>query len=233
MASTDWTPFVNQASSAELVVGATMAPSLSPPDGSFSFGGRALVSGEKFSGMLYNGFYPLASGKGGSIRAYLRKHTPITGTAAYAPMIFFADDYDMVQDPSGYILGLSEGAPYYIMLAKGKLSNGLKTTAAGKLQLGTTPYDSAQWIGLRLDLIHNPQGDLVLDVYYDSAGAPAAPVWARPAGISAAFVDDRLGVLSGSLPNVSQKYMGFGVYTNALGAVAAIDYVRAFQQLTP
>ena len=236
MAETDWVSFSNEASSAEVLALPTMAPSLVPPDGGlFTFGARSLVADAKFRGKVSTraGLHPVPANKGGSISAYLRKHSPSSGNCLYSPLLFLLDGHDLASDPEGYLLGLSEGAPYYIQLRKGRLLDGLPQTSY--LARSSASFTGAQWIGLKLDLVHNPQGDLVLNVYRDLSAplSPAAPDWQRIAGFSSSYVDDNLGVLSGSVPITAQKYLGFGFFFRETSAVASIDYVKHAAQLTP
>ena len=233
MGSADWTDLPNQATDAEVLGQVTMCPTLYPPEGDFCFGFRSLTSSAKFKGRYYNHavFAPLAASKGGSIHAYVRKDSPMSSACLYAPVLFYVNSIDYDDDPEGYILGLSEGVPYYVTLCKGKLSSGVKTTSC--VAKGATGYSAAQWIGLRFDFIFNPQGDLVFNVYVDADTNPAGPDWQRPTGISAAVVDDNLGKLTGSAPNTDRMYMGFGMYSAQADCYAAFDYVRMRRQLTP
>lgn len=236
MSSTDWTPLLNQATVSEILMNATMAPGFVPPEGYFTYGFHALVSLPKFRGLICDvtNFNPLAASKGGSISAYLRKDTPHSGVCTYAPMLFFINGNDLAAGttPQAYILGLSEGAPYYITFKKGLLTDGLKTSDA-YVHKGSTGYASAQWLGLRLDFIYNPQGDLVFNIYLDADTLPTAPDWQRPAGLPAAIVDDNLGKLMGSVPLTGQFYIGFGMYSAVEGAFGVFDYIRVQRQLTP
>lgn len=155
----------------------------------------------------------------------------MSGNCAYTPVLFFTEGVDYALDPQAYILGLSEGTPYYITLAKGKLSAGLKTTSC--LAKGATGYTAAQWLGLRLDFIYNPQGDLVFNIYVDHDTSPTGPDWQRPSGIASAIVDDNLGKLTGSVPLTGPFYMGFGMYSAQADSYVGFDYIRMRRQLTP
>lgn len=235
MGSTNWSDLDNQATDADILAKVTMAPSFYPVDGSFTFGFRSLSASPLFRGKLYNeaGFYPLAASKGGAIHAYMRKDSPLTGVATFAPMIFFCDDKDYANDPEGYILGLSEGAPYNIVFKKGKLSTGLKADAGAGIIVGDVSYAAAQWIGLKLDFIFNPQGDLVFNIFQDSNVDPADPLWERPDGFPTSIVDDNLGKYTGTVPNTAQMFAGFGMYSAQIDCYTAFDFIRMRRQLTP
>jgi len=247
VAQADWITITNMASSADVAHTPTMAPSLEPKDGDFTYAFMSHVADVKFSGLCCAAvnFSPLADvhshHAGGSIRGYMRKHTPVSGPALFAPMFFIASSSgapDLDDNPSAYKLGLSEqaaaGSPYHITLAKGSLrDSGVKATTGDYLLRGTTSYTTARWFGLRLDVLFNPQGEIVLNVYEDTANNPVSPIWTRPAGFPDAYVDDGLGLLSGTLPLTGTLYVGFGQWSSQVGCCSAFDYLQISRQLNP
>jgi len=133
-------------------------------------------------------------------------------------------------EDKGYFLGLADNDPHEIVLFKGVLSNGLDPTADGILRSSTTSYYADTWLHLRLDMIVNPNGDVVLNVYENdlNTNQVTAPVWEAIDGM-ASFIDDALGVNSAIAGNTDNPYVGgrvgFGFETGAASRRGFFDQI--------
>lgn len=245
MAETDWTAMTaathGALESGDVSKGVTSA--LGTPNGglSYALGFHSLTTTVGAAGYLcaVSNFAPLvddsSNQKGGSIRAALRRYSSST---KYAPFIGILKGTNINSD-SGYFLGLSNSSPYQIVLYKGKITaSGLPTSTAttGVLRVSSSSWtDNTKWFHLRLDVIVNPNGDVVLNVYENdlSVNSVTSPTWTAPAGMSS-FTDDALGVLSKSTPYKTGLYPVIGHYAGGdSGAVSLIDHVEVFRQKVP
>ena len=102
---------------------------------------------------------------------------------------------------SGYILGLTEEEPSRIILAKGALTDGLDPAGAGMLRLSSSSISKGTWVHLRLDVVEQPSGDVLLKVFQNdlSAHAVTSPSWAAISGM-ADITDDALAYETGTVP---------------------------------
>jgi len=210
-----------------------------PPSGggSFVFGMNSLVAtpgavGLHVAATSNPNFAPLvddsANPTGGSVRGALKRSVSSAPTG-FAPFLFIG-----LQDANvsylGYLLGLSDNHPHEVVLRKGTPAGGLDPSAPDVLRTGSATYIADTWLHLRLDMIVNPNGDVVLKcMQNDLATNPVtAPVWTPIPGI-ADFVDDALGVNSGSAPLVG-GYAGFGFQTAAAQRRALFDHLEVLRQ---
>jgi hypothetical protein len=85
-------------------------------------------------------------------------------------------------------------------------------------------------VHLRLDAIVNTNGDVVLNCYENNLALNpvTAPVWEAIPGISQ-FIDDQLGINSGSQPFTSGRG-GFGFATKDVTRRSYVDYVEIQRQ---
>jgi len=240
MAEADWAELTGTAlGSGEVARGVSNAFTVPNGGTAFVFGFRSLTSATGFAGLYVDlaNFKPIAgTNKGGSIRAAMKKYA---GPASSAPLIGLVKGTDPAT-AEGYLLGLSEGSSYYELLNKGVPSSGMDASGSSVLRTSTSSYtdtgDAASyWHHLRLDVLVNPHGEVVLNVYKNdlSAHAVTAPSWAAITGMGS-YTDDSLGVLSGSLPFLDGFYAVFGHYTdNQSGAVSLFDHVEVLRQTAP
>ena len=153
-------------------------------------------------------FNPMLSG--GEISAAVQRGTG-GGTTGMAAFIFLGLQGTDVGDDC-YMLGLADGDPSHICLRKGSMSSGLPDVAPGGpdgiLRRSTISFVPGTWVHLKLEMVVNGNGDVVLNCQYSTAVSVASPLWQAIPGISG-FIDDALGVNSGSLPFVSGR-AGFG-----------------------
>jgi hypothetical protein len=191
------------------------------------------------SGFFINqaNFSPTAAGKGGSIRACLQRGVS-GGTTGFAPFIFIGLQGVNTSD-TGYILGISDGNPGHVVLRKGTLNAGVGAVpdsnpgTDGVLRKSTGTKATGVWAHLRLDMIVNTNGDVVLNVYEnDLAAHPlGTPEDWQPITGMTSFVDDALGVNTGSFPYTTGR-MGFGFWVaNLASRRGFVEAVSAMRQL--
>jgi hypothetical protein len=217
-----------------------MASAFSPPEGSFIMGLNAITAQAGFAGDYVNlsNYNPTPADKGGSIRAVMKRYS---SNVNYAPFIGFATTAD-VDTAYAYILALSAENPYRIILYKGELDAATMISTAAVidakcLRSSDAAYASAVYHHLKLDLIYNPQGDAVLNVYEDTTDplTPSTPTWAAVDGLES-YTDDALGILSGSIPYIGSGggyYAVYGLMTQEQGSQALFDYIEITRQTSP
>jgi hypothetical protein len=205
--------------------------------GSFCAGFHSLQGASGVAGYIYNvaNFNPLQDGsavqKGGIIHAALKKYS--SAFATYAPFIALMSGLS-VQTSEAYILGLSTTSPYQIVLKKGTLVAGLGPSDVGVLRASDESFSAAEWLHLRLDVIVNPHGDVVLNVYQnDPLTDVTAPSWGAISGMDQ-YIDDALGVLTTGTPLTSGLRAVIGCYFGGTaGQVGLHDHIVVGRQLTP
>lgn len=233
MAETDWT-FLNDGLDAATVDrGVTTGIARAPGGGSFVFGFNSLSTAQGVVGLFTNqvNFAPMA--KGGSIRGAVQRGLS-GGPLNFAPYLFIGLQGPSVND-NGYLLGLGDGDPHHLVLRKGTLSGGLPDIVPGTLGVlrrSTATFLPGTWLHLRLDMVVNQNGDVILQVFQNDLVAHplgSAPTWAAIPGM-AEFIDDALGINSGSQPFTSGR-AGFGFFTKDVTRRGFLDHVEAYRQL--
>lgn len=233
MAQADWTELNDSLSSGSVARGVSAGFTPPPGGGSFVFGFNSLDTSIGAVGSFCNltDFAPMA--KGGRITAAL-KRAPSGGPLGFSAFIFIGLGGPSVND-AGYLLGLSDANPSRIVLRKGTVSGGLPdlepASGNGILRRSTTTVNLDQWIHLRLDMIVNDIGDVRLQVFQNDLAAHAlgtSPTWTAIPGM-AEFVDDGLGVNSGSAPFTSGR-AGWAFRTNDVTRRAQIDHLEVRRQ---
>lgn len=234
MASADWGILANSLSTGVVDRGVTSG--MTPPNGggSFVYGFNSLANTVGSVG-LYSGqvnFAPMA--KGGSVRGALKRGAS-GGPLDFAPFLFIGLQAADVT-ASGYLLGLSDEDPHAIVLRKGAFSAGIPNSPVtdpptnGVLRRSTATHANNTWLHLRLDMVVNTNGDVILKVFQsDLANPVTAPSWVAVPGM-ADFVDDALGVNSGSQPFTS-GYGGFGFRSANITRRAFFDHLEVIRQL--
>lgn len=236
MAEADWTILNDSLSAGSVARGVTAG--FTPPNGggSFVFGFNSLDTSIGAVGYFVNlvNFAPMA--KGGRITGAI-KRAASGGPTGFSAFLFIGLQGPSVND-EGYLLGLSDDDPSRIVLRKGAISAGLPALdpAAGNgiLRKSTTSYDidDDDWVHLRLDMIFNAVGDVRLQVFQNDLAAQAlgtAPDWQAIPGM-AEFVDDALGVNSGSAPFTSGR-AGYAFRTSDVTRRAQFDHIEVRRQL--
>ncbi len=213
---------------------------VTPPSGggSFVFGFNSLVVPEggvglKVSPQTGTGFDPLA--KGGSIRAAVKRAIS-PGNVGWSPFLFIGLQGNSVLD-NGYMLGLEDNDPYRIVLRKA--DNGVfrgipaaDSTNSLRQSSGSFLVSEDRYHHLRLDMIVNQNTDVVLKVFENDLSANpigSAPVWTAIGGM-ADFIDDALGINSGSQPFVDGRG-GFGCAFFDSARRAFFDQLEFLRQL--
>jgi hypothetical protein len=176
-------------------------------------------------------FAPMA--KGGSIRGAVQRGVS-GGPLNFAPFLFIGLQGPSVND-LGYLLGLGDGDPHHIVLRKGVLSAGLPDVPPGTqgvLRRSTATFLPGTWVHLRLDMVVNLNGDVLLQVFQnDLALHPlgSAPSWQPIPGMGE-LIDDALGINSGSQPFTSGR-AGFGFFTKDVTRRGFFDHLEVLRQL--
>lgn len=234
MSSSNWTELTGNLGSGAVDRGVTAG--ITPPVGGgvFVYGWNSLDTSQGVMGLFGNqaNFAPMA--KGGSVRGALRRGRG-GGKTNFAPMLFIGLQGATVSD-QGYLLGLSDSDPSKIVLRKGALTGGIPEAVVqsppitGVLQKSTGTVAEDEWVHLRLDMIVNTNGDVVLNCYRNATvNSVASPTWAAIPGISQ-FIDDALGVNSGTAPFTSGRG-GFAFQTKDVTRRSYIDHVELIRQL--
>ncbi len=233
MAETDWTLLNDGLDAAAVDRGVTTGIDRPSGGGSFVFGFNSLSTAQGVVGLFTNqtNFAPMA--KGGSVRGVLQRG-PSGSPLNFAPFLFVGQQGPSVND-LGYLLGLGDGDPHHVVLRKGALSGGLPDVAPGTqgvLRRSTATAMAATWLHLRLDMVVNQNGDVLLQVFQNDLVAHplnSAPSWQAVAGMDE-FIDDALGINSGSQPFTSGR-AGFGFFTKDVTRRGFFDHVEVYRQL--
>lgn len=236
MAEVDWTAFTqatNQGLDAgDVAKGVSNAFSTPNGGGSFAHVFHSLQPQIGFAGWYFSGlssFNPFPTNKGGSIRAALRRYS---AGVNYAPMIGLIAGTDL-DTSNAYLIGLSNTDPYQIVLRKGIVKGGLDPTGSDVLRASNESWASNTiYQHLRLDVIVNPQGDVVLNVFKNDldVNTVTSPNWEAISGMDS-FVDDSVGALTGTAPLISGFRGFFGHFNDGeAGKVSLIDHVELEQQ---
>jgi hypothetical protein len=233
MSEMDWT-FLNDGLDAATVDrGVTTGIARPPGGGSFVFGFNSLSTAQGAVALFTNqlNFAPMA--KGGSVRGAIQRGVS-GGPLGFAPFFFVGLQGPSVND-LGYLLGLGDGDPHHVVLRKGALSGGLPDIPPGTqgvLRRSTGTFMPGTWVHLRLDMIVNLNGDVLLQVFQNDLVANplgGAPSWQPVPGMSE-FIDDALGINSGSQPFTSGR-AGFGFFTKDVTRRGFLDHVEVYRQL--
>jgi len=225
MAQAEWTVLTDSLPTASVARGVTSGIVKPNGGGNFVYGFNSLAIVNGAVGLHNNqvNFAPMASG--GSVRGAVKRGAS-GGTSGFAPFLFIGLQGPSVND-IGYLLGLSDAEPAHISLRKGSIVTGLPDGGAvpavspNILMRSTETFENETWVHLRLDMIVQGTGDVLLQVFESDLGANpvTAPVWLQIAGMEGpqsptidGFVDDALGVNTGSAPLTSGRAgMGFRV----------------------
>lgn len=190
---------------------------------------------------LQTNFSPMT--KGGRISGALRRAL-VGSPSGFAPLLFFSAQGSAVSD-NAYILGLSDEEACHIELRKGAISDGLPDgvvdpdASPNILMRSTDTFAPDVWQHLKLDVIKQGTGDVILQVYRNDLNAHAvtSPVWSLVPGMEgpnyptfAGFVDDALGVNTGSVPLVGGR-AGFAGRFETANRVVWFDHVAIERQL--
>jgi len=230
MAQTDWSYLNDGLDIATVDRGVTAGIARPPGGGSFLFAFNSLAAVQGAVALFANlvDFAPMA--KGGSIRGCIQRG-PSGGPTGFSPFFFLCCQGNSVND-TAYLLGLSDDDPHRIVLRKGRVSVGIPASEGANVLLASgESFTPGTWLHLRLDVIVNLNGDVVLKVFKnDLAAHPlgTAPSWQPVAGM-AEFIDDATGINSGSQPLTSGRG-GFGVMVKDVTRRAFFDHLELLRQ---
>lgn len=237
MASNDWTVLTNSLTSGSVARGAVAGIAGPSGGGSFVYAMNSLTSATGVLGLYATpqapnvNFDPLLSG--GDLRMAMQRGAG-GGPTGLAAFMYLGLQGNAVGD-LGYVLGLADGDSSFIELRKGVLALGLPDENVGGpaviLRRSTVAVAVGEWVHLRLEMVCNGNGDTVLNCYQNDLGANpvTAPVWAAIPGM-AQFIDDAVGVNSGSLPYVGGR-AGFGARFEDNTRRAYFDHVALAKQI--
>ena len=244
MGETNWTFMTDGLDQASLDRGVTTGFARPNGGGSFVFGFNSLVVAEGAAALFANqsGFAPTPANKGGRVTGAIKRAVS-GGELGFAPFFFLLAQGTSVND-SAYMLGLSDDKPYRLVLRKGPLVQGVPAGIVGDhgvLRRSTATFNPDTFHHLRLDAIVNLNGDVLLKAYQNDllVNAVTAPVWTPIPGIEDAsliathgagisFVDDPLGVNSGSQPFTSGR-IGFGMYVKDVSRRSVFDHIEVIK----
>lgn len=233
MAETDWT-FLNDGLDAAAVDrGVTYGIPRPPGGGNFVYGFNSQSTAQGAVALFTNqlNFAPMQ--KGGSVRGAIQRGIS-GGLLNFAPFFLIGQEGPSVNDV-GYLLGLGDGDPHHIVLRKGAPSGGLPDGPPGTqgvLRRSTATFAVGTWLHLRLDMVVNQNGDVLLQVFQNDLVAHpigTAPSWQPIPGMDQ-FIDDALGINSGAMPFTSGR-AGFGFFTKDVTRRAFFDQVEVYRQL--
>lgn len=233
MAEADWSALASGLSSTVVRRGVTNGVSRPNGGGNFVYAWNSVSAGiNGAAGLYYNAvnFAPMA--KGGRITGAL-KRMPSGGPEGFSPFLFIGLQGSDVAN-TGYLLGLQDDDPSKIALRKGALNGGIMAGIPGEngiLRVAVDSVDEDEWVHVRLDMVANTNGDVILKVFQNDLGSNpvTAPVWAAIDGMSD-YIDDALGIASGSLPYTSGR-VGFAFSCLDITRRAAADHVEVARQL--
>lgn len=218
MAESDFAVLTSSLSPASVARGVTAGVTKPNGGGSFVYGFNSLeiVDGASALACSLTNFYPTSSG--GSVRAAMMRAAG-GGNEGFAPFIFMCLQGPAVSN-SGYLLGLGDDDPYHIVLRKGSIASGLPDLVPDPdgtnhvLMRSTETYEIDTWLHLRLDVIVQGSGDVLLQCYQNDldTNPVTSPVWTLIPGMEGplypgitGFVDDALGINTGSVPYTSGR----------------------------
>ena len=231
MASTDWTYLNDGLDIATVDRGVTAGVARPPGGGNFLYAFNSLAAVEGSVALFANlvNFAPMA--KGGSIRGCLQRG-PGGGSTGFSPFLYLCCQGNSVNDQA-YLLGLSDDDPHRVVLRKGTVTTGLPDAdgPGGLLKSGES-FAQETWLHLRLDVIVNANGDVVLKVFRNDLDAHALgtpPDWQPVPGMTQ-FIDDHLGINSGSQPLTSGRG-GFAFSVRAVTRRGFFDHLELYRQV--
>lgn len=239
MSELDWAVLNDSISAGSVDRGVTAG--ITPPSGggSFVYGFHSLevvegVVGVKATPVGTTNIDPLL--KGGSIRGVVKKGIS-PGNVGWSPFFFIGlqgPSPGTVQD-NAYMLGLEDNEPYRIVLRKAEMTTGIPIAdTSNSLRRSNNSFQLAEdrWFHLRLDMVVNLTGDVVLKVFEnDLASQPigVAPVWEAIPGMED-FIDDALGINSGSQPFLNGR-VGYACHFLDSVRRAFVDQMEVLKQL--
>lgn len=234
MAESDWTVCSSSISSASLDRGVTTGLVRPNGGGSFVYGfnSLAVVAGATALFCNQTNFAPTPSNKGGSVRGAVKRALS-GGQIGFSPFLFIGLQGPDISD-QGYLLGLSDAEPHSIIMRKGPISAGIPDSPIGTngvLGKSSETFEPDTWLHLRIDMIVNLTGDVILKAFRSDlvANLVTSPIWLPIPGLTD-FVDDTLGINSGSAPFTSGRF-GFGMQVADAARRSVFDQIEVSRQV--
>lgn len=231
MGSADFTELSGSSSAATLDRGPTSGLGVPPGGGNFIYGYNSLATTPATHGLFLNitNFAPMA--KGGSIRGAIKRGLS-AGPLNFTPMLFIGLQGPSIND-AAYILGLQDDDPHRIVLRKGTIAGGIPAGASGNgiLARSTATYTADTWLQIRLDMIVNANGDVILQGFQNdlNVNPVVSPIWLPIPGITS-FTDDAIAVNTGSQPFTAGR-AGWAMTTKDVSRRGALDQLEILRQL--
>jgi len=231
MAEIDWTAFSGGLTTASLKRGVTYGITPPPGGGSFVYGYNSVDTLEGAAGMFANqvNFAPMA--KGGSVRGCVKRGVS-GGNVGFSPFLAVGIQGSAIAD-NAYLLGLTDEEPYRIALKTGAMATGMGQYTNPQIKrLSIETFLPDRWFHLRIDMVVNLTGDVILDVWQNDLTLHpigTAPDWQPVAGMGQ-LVDDVLGVNTGSFPYTSGR-AGIGCWKNDVTRRVYFDQLEVIRQL--
>lgn len=234
MASIDWTECNDSLAIGVIDRGVTTGIARPNGGGNFVFGFNSLTTAEGAVGFFTNqvNFAPMA--KGMTVQAAIQRGVS-GGLTNFAPFLIAGLQGPSVND-NAYLLGLADDDPHHIVLKKGAPSSNLEDLEPdapnnGILLRSVSSHSPGDWLHLRLDMIVNLNGDVLLQCFENdlSSNAVTSPVWSAISGMEE-FIDDALAINSGSAPYTSGRG-GFGFFSKDVTRRGYLDHVAIYRQL--
>jgi hypothetical protein len=230
MAQSDWAFLDDGLDIATVDRGVTAGIARAPGGGSFlyAFNSKSVAAGAVALFCAVADFAPMP--KGCSIRGCLQRG-PGGGPTGFSPFLFASGRGRSVNDHA-YLLGLSDDDPHRIVLRKGPLVLGIPSSSDRSVLLASSEsFEQGTWLHLRLDVIANDTGDVVLRVFrndLDARPLGTVPNW-QPVDGMPLFIDDHLGINSGSEPLTSGR-AGFGFASRDVTRRGFFDHLEVARQ---
>jgi len=231
MSEANWTVLNDGLDIATVDRGATSG--ITPPSGggSYIYGFNSLAAAEGAVGLFCNALNYAPMAKGGSIRGCIQRG-PGGGPTGFSPFFFLAGQGPSVND-SAYLIGLSDDVPHRVVIKKGMIANGIGGyDSVGVLRASTSTFAQGTWLHLRLDVTLQDNGDVILEAWRNDLdahplGTPES--WVLIPGLTD-FVDDQLGINSGSQPFTSGR-AGFGFRVDDVTRRGFFDHIELMRQV--
>jgi hypothetical protein len=156
------------------------------------------------------------------------------GSTGYSVFLFTClggSDTAVSTTDQAYMLGLSNASPSHIVLAKTTPATGIPDGSPGTLGIlakSTDVVDLNEWVHLKLEVIAQSNGDVVINCYRSTEDLDAAPDWQPIEGLDS-FVDDVTKINSGTDPLTAGR-PGFAFSYLAPNRVAAAGNFQVTRQ---
>ncbi len=236
MSAADWSFLTGILSAPNAARGVTSGPAKPTGGGTFVYGINTLTNTPGGVALYASpqapntNFAPLSSG--GDVSAAMNR-APGGGLTGWDAFVFIGLGGTALTD-EGYLLGLSDGDPCHVELRKGSLALGLPDEAPNPtginkiLRRSTEVVVVGTWMHLKLEMVANANGDVILNCY-KNLGNVTTPVWVAIAGMDS-FTDDALGVATGELPYTSGR-VGFGATFSDVTRRSYFDQIVVSKQV--